>query len=248
MRLPPILLALLFLTGWLPALQAATFDEANGAFAAGDYAKATSALQELITREGPSSARLFNLGNAHARLNQYGPAILCYERAALLAPRDPDIQANLRLARGAAGSADGAAPRPWWESILHACSLREWSWITAAGAAVLGSLSLLWGITGFPRLRLRQSAAAGLIMALAATSLGGTALWQRRGEANLAIITAAEPVLRLSPFPEAGATGSPGTGRRVLTGTRSRGWVYLTVPGSTMGGWLPDNDVASLLP
>jgi hypothetical protein len=66
--------------------------------------------------------------------------------------------------------------------------------------------------------------------------------------AIIGIITAEKPSLRLSPFPEATATDSPGTGRRVIiTGSRP-GWYYLTIEGSTATGWMPASEVAPLIP
>ena len=48
---------------------------------------------------GYSAAGLYNLGNAYARAGKPGMAVLNYERASLLAPNDPDIEANLRAVR-----------------------------------------------------------------------------------------------------------------------------------------------------
>src|SRR5271154_2724545 len=52
---------------------------------------------------GYSAAALYNLGNAYARTGKPGLAVLNYERARLLEPNDPDINANLRHVREAAG-------------------------------------------------------------------------------------------------------------------------------------------------
>src|SRR5580692_10933415 len=46
-----------------------------------------------------SAAALYNLANSYARAGKPGMAVLNYERAALLAPTDADIQANLDLVR-----------------------------------------------------------------------------------------------------------------------------------------------------
>ena len=52
---------------------------------------------------GYSEPALYNLANAYARQGKPGLAILNYERARLLDPTDPDIDANLRQVRQAAG-------------------------------------------------------------------------------------------------------------------------------------------------
>jgi len=65
----------------------------------GDY-KASIKKGEDVLKAGFVSAEVhYNLGNAYLRTGQVGKAILAYRRAELLAPRDPDIRANLELAR-----------------------------------------------------------------------------------------------------------------------------------------------------
>src|SRR3954467_2635403 len=49
-----------------------------------------------------SADALYNVANSYARAGKPGLAVLNYERAALLAPNDPDIKANLDYVRAAA--------------------------------------------------------------------------------------------------------------------------------------------------
>jgi tetratricopeptide (TPR) repeat protein len=225
-----------------------TLDQANGHYSAGNFARSAEACEELIEASGPSAARLYNLGNARFRLGEFGPAILAYERAALLAPRDPDIRANLKLAREKAAAHEELPSRAWWEEVLHACSRHEWSWITMGGAMLTGLACLAGGIIGFRRLAMKRGVIAGLVLGVGAAALGGVALRHRRSEKELGIITAAKPVLRLSPFAEANPAGSPATGRTVVLGDRSNGWVYVTVPGAGLSGWIPDSEAPPLVP
>jgi uncharacterized protein YgiM (DUF1202 family) len=53
----------------------------------------------LVDQGYADSALYYNLGNAHFKQGDYGRAILNYRRAERLAPRDPDVEANLALAR-----------------------------------------------------------------------------------------------------------------------------------------------------
>ena len=50
-----------------------------------------------------SADGLYNLANSYARAGKPGLAVLNYERAALLAPNDADINANLEYVRAGAG-------------------------------------------------------------------------------------------------------------------------------------------------
>ncbi|HEX2748993.1 MAG TPA: tetratricopeptide repeat protein [Verrucomicrobiales bacterium] len=248
--MPFVFRCLLLLTVLFTATpgRAVTLEEANAFFKAKDYAKAAAACEDLIKSEGVTASRLYNLGNARFELHEYGPAILAYERAALLAPRDPDILANLKLARKTTASYEEAPSRPWHEAALYGLSLHEWSWAAIAGAVLPALALLVWGIAGFPRPWVKRAVIGSIVLGILSGSLAGYALWYRRAETKLGIITAAEPVLRLSPFAEAGAAGSPGTGRRVELGEHHNGWVYVTVSGSTIfKGWLPEKDAPPLM-
>src|SRR5690606_3098390 len=72
------------------------FADANAAFAAGRYDEAIAEFRSIVETDGASAALLFDLGNACFRAGRLAEAILWYERARLLAPRDPDVAANLR--------------------------------------------------------------------------------------------------------------------------------------------------------
>ena len=82
-----------------PALAAAAH-----AAAAGDYPAAVRNYEQVLKRDGFSAPVLFNLGNAWLRLGKPARAILDYERALVLAPHNPAIEANLAAARSVPGS------------------------------------------------------------------------------------------------------------------------------------------------
>lgn len=82
------------------------YDQAVAAEARGDRAAAMRGFEEAaggfqsLLEQGYRNASLeYNLGNAYLRLGRLGYAILHYRRALELAPRDPDVRANLELAR-----------------------------------------------------------------------------------------------------------------------------------------------------
>ena len=81
-------------TGWEEV-----FFGANRAFKAGAYQKAIEGYQQLADSGHENGHLYYNLGNAHFRANQLGQAILNYERALLLIPRDADLNFNVRHAR-----------------------------------------------------------------------------------------------------------------------------------------------------
>src|SRR5689334_2789551 len=78
-----------------PRAHAATLDDANRAFAEGRYSVAAAAFDELVHEQGYSAPLLFDLGNAYLRAGRPADAIVAYERAKVLSPRDREITENL---------------------------------------------------------------------------------------------------------------------------------------------------------
>lgn len=118
-------------------------------YAEGAYAESAGAYQSLAD-EGLGSAPLYhNLGHAWLRQGEIGRAILSYERAARIAPRDPQVRSSLDFARRQAAEspnpgsveiaagADGSGRPPLsWRELFA-------SWLTRAELASL-VLALWW--------------------------------------------------------------------------------------------------------
>ena len=72
---------------------------ANSSYLDGDFELAARTYQQIVDQGHREAALFFNLGNAHYKNGDIGRAVLNYLRAERLAPRDPDIRANLEIAR-----------------------------------------------------------------------------------------------------------------------------------------------------
>ena len=232
----------------LRAAGSAALEQANQRFAAGDYAGAAAECDKLLTAEGPRAAVLYNLGNCYQRLGQYGPAILAYERARLLTPRDPDLLANLTLARKAAAAFEETRLHPRLDALLKHFSRNEWSWLVAASALILGALAVLCGALRLPARWLRQAALAVAVLAGLGLVSGASALYLLRAEATRGIVLSATASVRLSPFAKAEGLGAPGAGRSVQLGVGSGAFHYVEVPGTNLRGWMADSEVAAITP
>jgi tetratricopeptide (TPR) repeat protein len=245
-----LLLSFLFLLMLAsPAVLAAgpsAFDEANQHFKAGDFALAATAYEKLLATGGPRASVFYNLGNSYHRLGQYGPAILAYERARLLTPRDPDLLANLALARKAAAAFEETVVHPRLDAVICYLSRNEWSWLVAGAALFLGGLALLCGLVKLPRRGMRQAALASAGFACLAIIAGSACLYLRRDESNRGIVLSENAAVHLSPFETAESLGTPGPGRIVHMRRESGGFHYVEVPGTALRGWLPDKEVAAI--
>jgi tetratricopeptide (TPR) repeat protein len=100
------------------------FLEAGQAYDANRPADAAALYGKLVEQGYESKELYFNLGNAFFKSGKLGQAILNYRRAWYLAPRDPDIQANLRFALQSASASAPDLPLP--VKLLFKVSLSEW--------------------------------------------------------------------------------------------------------------------------
>jgi hypothetical protein len=74
------------------------FQKANAAYRGGDYAEAANLYESLIAKGEKAANVYFNLGNAYFKQERLGQAILYYEKAKRVKPRDRDIRTNLNYA------------------------------------------------------------------------------------------------------------------------------------------------------
>lgn len=245
MPMKRILALFLLLSVWQAS--AITLEEANRRFDAGDFSGAATGYQELLKEKGPDAAVYYNLGNSHQRLKQYGPAILAYERARLLKPRDPDLTANLALARKAATAFEEPGMNPRLAAALSYLSRDEWSWLVGGSALLLGVLAVVRGAVVWPR---KLTVPAGVVSSLAGLVIvaGSVVLWLRRDEVKRGIVLPEKASVLLSPFEKAEVLGTATAGRTVRLGESKGGFRYVEMPGSTLRGWLSEKDVEPVQP
>ncbi|MCX6224313.1 MAG: tetratricopeptide repeat protein [Bacteroidia bacterium] len=99
-----VLFGLVFtLLAGLPAagqsnMEQIVFDKANQLYLNGDYSSAREEYQKIINSGFESVELYYNLGNTFYKLGQIPSAILYYEKALILDPKDVDIRFNLDLA------------------------------------------------------------------------------------------------------------------------------------------------------
>ena len=75
------------------------FESANEMYKQQNYEKAIEIYKNIESLELVSSELYFNLGNAHYKLNEVGPAIFYYEKALQLDPDNEDVKNNLVFAQ-----------------------------------------------------------------------------------------------------------------------------------------------------
>jgi hypothetical protein len=138
-----------------------------------------------------SASALYNLANSYARAGQPALAVLNYQRARLLAPHDPDIEANLRYVREA--SHLPPEPQDRFTRAVTSVGPTALSWMGLVGVFMMGTGSLA------TRASLARRMALGCGIVLAGLTVGNAVmLWPKLHEA--VVLTAATPA-RVSPVP-----------------------------------------------
>jgi len=190
---------------------------------------------------GYSAAGLYNLANSYARAGKPGMAILNYERAALLAPGDPDIQANLRSVRAAAHL---PAETPSFLDRIAGIASPFWmSWLGVLGLAIVAASAIL------AQLSQRHRIARGAATLLGATMVGlalcsALALGSRLHEG--VVIAAATPV-RVSPVPMGDPLFSLPEGEKVKITAEHEGFALIETRAGR-AGWISHSNLAPLVP
>jgi tetratricopeptide (TPR) repeat protein len=220
-------------------VQAATasqeFERANTSFESGNYHAAISQYESILATNGYSAAVLFNLGNAYYRDGQLGAAILNFERAQVLAPRDANIELNLNLARQKAGVSTPKSSE--WEQWARILSPNTLAWI---GAIALITICLTLGlgrfVASFSRVKV-VAAVAGV--ALAGVSIAYAIRWS---EFDRAVVIAANAPARIAPADTASASFTLKAGETVAI-AKSYGQFVLARTSDGRSGWVSDQEI-----
>jgi tetratricopeptide (TPR) repeat protein len=217
------------------------FSQANGAFLSENYPEAIRHYEGLLKGHGPSAAIFYNLGNAYFRNNEVGAAILNYERARMLAPRDPDIQANLKFVRQAVGLAEPVTP--WWKTLAEGLSFNTWCVLMLVSAALIGVVTSL----RIFKTQLRWNARSligifAVIFLIAASAVGLRAL-----DLNRAVILQKETPLKIAPFADSPSSFTLDPGIIVEVKNEREGFYYVGTLDRKIG-WIEKTRIGMIVP
>ena len=218
--------------------------EANERYNRGEYKEAAQLYESLIADGFRDPALLYNLGNAYFEQGDFGRAILHYLRAERLSPRDPDIHANLELARN--HTVDELQVEG--DSLVASLSNIAHRWMTPAevGTAVLllwllGGLALavLLVVSGLRRLAviLRAIIACALILALLMLPFWLSMLYANP-YGNTGVVIAEAVEVASGPGPQYATEFTLHSGAQVRVVDSRKGWVMVELPGGELKGWL----------
>ena len=225
--------------------------EANQQFERGEYAEAAQQYEALVGLGYRDPAVYFNLGNAYLEDGDLGRAVLNYLRAEELSPRDPDIIANLDLARGRTVDqlqAEG-------DSLVASVADFGRRWATTAEFAIVALL--LWAVAGIavsalifrPAIRgrniIRGGAAAAFVVMLIPLVLLLSMLFSNPYE-NTGVVTAGTVEVLSGPGPQYIEEFALHSGAQVRLVDTRHGWLQVALPGAELQGWLPAHAIEAV--
>lgn len=233
-------LVLTILLGWVPgsfagpaAATAADFDLANKLYEQGKYAEAAGKYEQLLRDHIVSPAVYFNLGNAFYKSDQIGRAIASYRQAGRLAPRDPDLRANLQFVRNQIQGPTLVPGRS--QRWLGTLTLNEWTLLAATAfwswllLLTLIQLRPAWKQALRTSMLFSGTATAVLALCLAAA-------WQTNSN-QTAIVVTHEAVVHNGPLDESQTAFVVHDGAELVVLDRKDDWLQVNA-GDRRSGWL----------
>lgn len=237
--------------GWLSSrdeVDIQAVSAANRLYEAGHYEEASKIYTQLIAQDVQSSAVYFNLGNTYYQQGDLGRAILNYQRAVQLDPRDKDIQSNLALARESAVDIYPQEPR----GPVNLVAGLTGNWLTPNETAwLLLSLWFLFGFLVMIRTQLnsdgtRRIVEYGLLLTVVFLMIGGLSFGSRiylEWMQPDGVIVA--PVVAVSSAPNAKEYSDVKlhSGTQVQVKETFGDWIRLDLPGEDGDGWIPQDAI-----
>ena len=190
---------------------------------------------------GYSASALYNLANAYARTQKPGLAVLNYERARLLDPTDPDIEANLRRVQEAAGLPPETHPA--WDRVTARLTPQALSWLGFAGLLIAGAGMLARPLYPQHRRKLLVPTLLGVCLC-AVTAASAIALWPM---VHSGIVVTHDAPVRVSPVSMEAPLFTLPEATRVRMGSEHDGFVLIQTSGGRTG-WVPSANLAPIVP
>lgn len=221
----------------------AAFEAANLLYEEGRYNEAIEAYQRSASN-APSVAVFFNLGNAYFKAGRVGDAIVEYRRAQQLAPRDPDVRANLQFSRA---RVSGPTHSPGWlEQRTQSLTPGEWRLVGSVAIWLFAGLLMTRELAARWRASLRAWILPGGI--LTALILAGV-VWinQDTTRQRSAVVTQPSVVMRLGPFEESESMVELNNGAELQVLDVKKDWLQVTADEQQVG-WVPATAVRIIQP
>ena len=221
------------------------FFEANQAYKTGRFQEAADGYIRLV-EEGHENGHLFyNLGNACFQIGELGKAILYYEKASLLIPRDADLNFNLSHARSLTQDAVSPPASSLFSKLLGLDSFNFHEIFLVF--AVLNVM--LFSVLCFRLFKKTEWAYYLAILLVIFNCVGGLSLglkWYGISNDNRAVVLAKEADVRAGPDPGDTILFKVHEGTIVHYDRAEDDWILLQLS-EDKRGWVRDNQIERIV-
>ena len=229
------------------AAPADDFKAANQLYDEGKFTEAAAAYEKIE----PKTAHVYyNLGNVWFRDGKLGLAVLNYERARRLAPRDPDVLANLKFAEQRLSVDEVNTPpravQRFLRSVITSHTSTEWSVFELA--ALWFTVLAVGGCVFLPRTRTAflVIAVAGFVgFGVSAFALGFETINLRTAPQAIVVIDQSDA--RFAPLPESTIHFKLAEGTKIVI-REDRGQWLLVERADGQEGWVKSEAATPIAP
>ncbi|MFA6125683.1 MAG: tetratricopeptide repeat protein [Bacteroidales bacterium] len=248
-----ILIGLLF--SWLIGLpltgqskvEQVVFEKANQLYLSGDYSSAREEYQKIVNSGFESVELYYNLGNTFYKLGQIPSAILYYERALILNPKDPDIRFNLNLANQLV--IDKINPvsdffvKKWIRAIAGIFKADVWGYISLITLVLLLSVIFFGYYTrGYSHMTAMVTGGGVLVVVLVFSLILGGMQNRQVAHPDSAIVFASSLTAKSSPDPGGTDLFVIHEGVKVVITDKVGAWIRIRLMDGNEA-WVPENSI-----
>ncbi len=229
---------------------AQTFEQANQLYLQVKYPDAITQYEKIIRSGFESGELYFNLGNAYYKSGNIQKAILNYERAKQLLPRDEDVQFNLQLANLQVVDKIDAVPRlfvyRWADSMLALFSLSTMGWIVYSFFILtLAAFAIFLYVRTYTQKRLSMFAGLVFSTALMLTMIGYGVQSYKKSNTEFAIVMSDVANIKAAPDSKGNDLFVLHKGLRVQVLDSVNHWRKIRLADGKVG-WIPEDDCESI--
>ncbi len=222
------------------------YRQGNLLYEGGKFAEASRTYERIVERGVRNGHVYYNLGNAYFKQDRIGLAILAYERATRLMPRDGDLHNNLDLAKERTTD-QIAVEVPWFgRQALDGVTVNE-ATVAATAAGFLASLALV-GYLLARRPRTRSATGYALLVAclvlLMAAGFLGIKIYDSMVNEE-AIVLRPTAVVRTGPDVSSEPVFTLHEGAKVQLVEHRGDWLRIRLPDGK-NGWLSQDDLEGI--
>ena len=226
------------------------FEQANQLYLQAKYPDAVAQYEKIVQSGFESGELFFNLGNAYYKNGNIQKAILNYERARQLLPRDEDVQFNLQLANLQVVDKIDAVPRlfvyRWVDSMLALFSLSTMGWIVYS-FFILTLAAFAFFLYARTYTQKKLSMFAGLVFstALILTMIGYGVQSYKESNTEFAIVMSDVANIKAAPDSKGNDLFVLHKGLRVQVLDSVNHWRKIRLADGKVG-WIPEDDCESI--